>query len=119
MYSFSLFLEHAVPLLLAVPAAVHRLVVAVLGENKDLVEPLLYGSDAAGILAADDISDLLRKLQMLFLDNLPVLYDVNRDVVIDEAQDLQVEEIHRKIAALKPAEPAPKAAPAPKKEESK
>ena len=32
---------------------------------------------------------------------------------------LQVEEIHRKIAALKPAEPAPKAAPAPKKEESK
>ena len=32
---------------------------------------------------------------------------------------LQVEEIHRRIAALKPAEPAPKAAPAPKKEESK
>ena len=32
---------------------------------------------------------------------------------------LQVEEIHRKIAALKPAESAPKAAPAPKKEESK
>ena len=32
---------------------------------------------------------------------------------------LQVEEIHRKIAALKPVEPAPKAAPAPKKEESK
>ena len=57
----------------------------------DLVEFLLDGSNAARIPAGDDILDLLWKMQLLFLIDLVVLDDVDCDIVIDEAEDVEIQ----------------------------
>ena len=51
---------------------------------------LFNGGDTAGIFAVDHIGDLFRQLQSLFLDDPVVFYDVDRDIVVDVAKDLQV-----------------------------
>ena len=57
-----------------------------IGQEEDLVEFLLDGSNAARIPAGDDILDLLWKVQLLFLIDLVVLDDVDCDIVVDEAR---------------------------------
>ena len=62
-------------------------------------EPLrnssLDRSDAARVLAFDNICDLLWKFQDPFLNDLLVFDDVDGDVVIDETEDVQVEVLDR------------------------
>ena len=62
-----------------------------IGQEEDLVEFLLDGSNAARIPAGDDILDLLWKMQLLFLIDLVVLDDVDCDIVIDEAEDVEIQ----------------------------
>ena len=59
--------------------------------EEDLVEFLLDGSNAARIPAGDDVLDLLWKVQFLFLIDLVVLDDVDCDIVIDEAEDVEIQ----------------------------
>ena len=47
---------------------------------------LFNGSNTAGIFAGDDIGDDFRQLHPLFLHDLPVLYDIDGDLVINIAQ---------------------------------
>ena len=62
-------------------------------QDEDLVEFLLYRSDTAGIFAFDDVYDLFRRLQFSLLNDLFVLDNVDRDVVIDESDNVQIERI--------------------------
>ena len=66
-----------------------------IGQEEDLVEFLLDGSNAARIPAGDDILDLLWKMQLLFLIDLVVLDDVDCDIVIDEAEDVEIQRFDR------------------------
>ena len=66
-----------------------------IGQEKDLVKLLLDGSDTARIPAGDDILDLLWKMQLLFLIDLVVLDDVDCDIVIDEAEDVEIQRFDR------------------------
>ena len=78
---------------LAVEAAVQ--LGLLIRQIEDMVEPLLDRRDAAGVLAADHVDDPLRKGETLFLDDLVVLDDVNSDVVVDVAQDIEVQIVDR------------------------
>ena len=66
-----------------------------IGQEEDLVKLLLDGSDTARIPAGDDILDLLWKMQLLFLIDLVVLDDVDCDIVIDEAEDVEIQRFDR------------------------
>ena len=66
-----------------------------IGQEEDLVKLLLDGSDTARIPAGDDILDLLWKVQLLFLIDLVVLDDVDCDIVIDEAEDVEIQRFDR------------------------
>ena len=65
------------------------------GKDKYLIQTLLDGSDAARVLAFDNICDLLWKLQDSFFNDLLVFDDVDGDNVIDETEDVQVEVFDR------------------------
>ncbi len=56
-------------------------------------EFLLDRCDAAGIFAFQHIFDLLWERERQFLHDLAVLDDIDGDVVIDEAQDVEVERV--------------------------
>ena len=66
-----------------------------IGQEEDLVKLLLDGSDTARIPAGDDILDLLWKMQLLFLIDLVVLDDVDCDIVIDEAEYVEIQRFDR------------------------
>lgn len=55
---------------------------------------MLYGSDAPGIFAPDDISDLLWQVQAFLLNDLLVLDDIDGDIVINETENVQVHKIN-------------------------
>ena len=59
-------------------------------KDEDMVEALLDAGDAAGILATDDVYDLLRRMQDPLFHNHLIPDDVYGDVVVDEAKDVQV-----------------------------
>ena len=65
------------------------------GKDKYLIQTLLDGSDAARVLAFDNICDLLWKLQDSFFNDILVLDDVDGDVVIDETENVQVKVFDR------------------------
>ena len=46
-----------------------------------MIKSLLDGGDAPRILAADDIFDLFRKLELFLVNDLFILDDVYRDIV--------------------------------------
>ena len=52
---------------------------------------LLYGCDAAGIVAVYHIFDLLRQMKRLFLHDLTLLYDIHSYIMIDIAQNVQIQ----------------------------
>lgn len=74
---------------LAIFAAIN--LVLQISQHEDLIQLLLNGGDTAGVLTADDVLDLLRERQNLLLHNLLTLDDIHGDVVIDEAEDVQVQ----------------------------
>ena len=60
-------------------------------------QSLLNGCNASWVLAADDIRNLLRKLKTCFINNLRVLDDIDRDVMVDESQNVQINKINRTL----------------------
>ena len=54
-------------------------------ENKDLIQALLNGCDASRVLAVDHIADLFGKLQLFLFDDLLILNNIDRDIVINES----------------------------------
>lgn len=90
---FYLFLFGRVVLLVAVSAAVN--LAFFISQIENMVQTLLYGTDAARILAVDDIDKLLGKLQFLLFDDLTILDDIDRDRMIYEAESIQVQLLQR------------------------
>lgn len=62
-----------------------------------MIQALLDGCDTAGVFAADDIPDLFRKGQTLFVYDFLILDDVDRDLMVDKAQDVQIHKIDRTL----------------------
>ena len=60
-------------------------------QHKNVIQPLLDGSDAARVFALDHVYNLFRKSQFLFLHNGSVFDDVYGDVVVDEAKNIQIQ----------------------------
>ena len=60
-----------------------------------MIKSLLDGGDAPRVLAADDIFDLFRKLELLLVNDLLILDDVYRDIVVDESENIQIHEVNR------------------------
>ena len=59
-----------------------------IGEKEDLVEFLLDGSDAAWVFAPDDILYLFWHVKLLFLYDLGILDDIDRDVVVNKSENI-------------------------------
>ena len=78
----SLFIPFTSIFLLAILTPVN--LILFICKNKNLIQSLLDGSDAARILAFDHVDNLLRKTKVFLLNNLLVLDDVYGDVVIDD-----------------------------------
>ena len=66
-----------------------------IGQDEDMIQLLFDGSDTAWILAFDHIFDLFRKRQRLFVDDFFIFNDIDRNVVIDESEDIQVDDVDR------------------------
>lgn len=79
-------------LFLTVFAAVYFL--GGIGQIEDMRQFLLYGRDAAGIVAVDHILDLLWQYQIFFVHDFPVLDDIDGDVVVNISQHIQVQHIY-------------------------
>lgn len=60
---------------------------------EDMRQLLLDGGDAAGIFAVDDVCDFLWHFHPFFLYDMAVLDDIDRDVVIDVSQDIQIYQV--------------------------
>ena len=60
---------------------------------EDVGKLLLDGGDAARILAVNHIDDLLGQLQGFFLDDAVVPDNVDRDVVVNVAQHVQIHNV--------------------------
>ena len=60
-------------------------------QDKDLIQSLLDRSDAAWVLAADHVDNLLWKTKVFFLYDLLIFDDVHSDVVVDETKDIQIQ----------------------------
>ena len=61
------------------------------GKYEDMGKLLLYGSYTAGISALDDVLDLAGQDQLLFVHDLAVLDHIDRDIVVDEGQHIQIQ----------------------------
>ena len=78
---------------LTVSAAVHFPLLVC--EEEYLIEPLLYRSDKAWILAGNNIYDLLRKSELALFDDLTVLNNIDRNIVVNKAENIKVKIIDR------------------------
>ena len=90
---FRLFIAFTAIFLLTILTSVNFLLRV--GKDEYVIQTLLDGSDAARVLAFDNICDLLWKLQDSFFNDLLVFDDVDGDIVIDETEDVQVEVFNR------------------------
>lgn len=91
--AFLFLLDWIAVFLFAIFAAVN-LALSV-SQNKNLIQFLLNGSDAAGIFALNDIFDLTWQVQFFFLHNLVIFDDIDGDIVIDEAKDIEIQCFNR------------------------
>ena len=66
-------------------------------QNKHLIQSLLNGSDAAGILTSDYVYNLLRKTKVFFLNDLLILNNIYGDIVINETKDIQIQIFNRAL----------------------
>ena len=75
--------------------AVHTTVDALIpvSEFEAVREFLLHRGDTAGVLALYDVLYLFWQYKFFFLHDLAILYDVYRDVMVDETQDIKVQHI--------------------------
>ena len=87
----TLFFGSPSVLFFAVAAAVHF--IFFIGEEEYMIDLLLDGSDAARIFAVNDIDELARKRQLFLFHDDSVLNDIDGDIVIDIADDIQFEVI--------------------------
>lgn len=55
---------------------------------------LFYGSDTAWIFTADDIFDFPGQGKLLFFHNLSVFDDIDRNGVVDKAENVQIQHVH-------------------------
>ena len=62
-----------------------------------MIQTLLDGSDAARILTFNNVCDLFRKFQFSFFNDLFIFNDVDGDVVIDKAEDIQIKVFNRTL----------------------
>ena len=92
-YTVHLFFSVSCVFFLAVSAAVN--LIFRICQEEVLLQFLLDGSDAARILAVNDVDQMMRQLQLFLLDNFTVFDDVHRDVVIDVAKHIQIDFIDR------------------------
>ena len=56
-------------------------------------QSLLDGSDASGVAAFDDVFDLFGKYQYLLLYDLTIFDDIDGDVMVDKAENVEVEHV--------------------------
>ena len=60
-----------------------------------MIQPLFDGCDASRIFAADHVADLFGEFELLLLHNFLILNDIDRDVMIDESENIQIHEVDR------------------------
>ena len=60
-------------------------------QHENVGQLLLDGSDAAWIPAFDDIVNFFGEYQLLFVNNLSVFDYIDRDIVVDEGEDIQIQ----------------------------
>ena len=83
----SLFIPFTSIFLLAILTPVN--LILFICKNKNLIQSLLDGSNAARILAFDHVDNLIRKFQFFFGNDLLVLDYVYSNVMIDKAENCQ------------------------------
>ena len=83
----------AVILLFAVLAAVD--LIFLIRKHEDVIQFLLDGSDASGVLAPYHVDNLLWKMETLLVNDLGSLDNVDGDIVVNESKDVQVNEVYR------------------------
>ena len=76
-------------LLFAVLAAVNRILLV--GQHEDRRQTLLNRGNATRIAAMNNILNFDRKCKLTLLNDVSILDDINRDVMIDEAQDIEID----------------------------
>ena len=85
---------------ISVPAVLFFTVLAavglllLIGEDEDLIEPLLDRCDTSRIFAFDHVPYLPGESERFFGDDLAVLDDVYGDIVVNEPEDIQVHKIY-------------------------
>lgn len=93
MHSLPFFLSRGAVPLFAVETAVDLLLRVC--EVEDVIQLLLDGGDAARIFAFDDIDQSLGQLDPFLFDDFSILYDVDRDLVVDVAEHVQIQIVNR------------------------
>ena len=71
--------------------------ILLVGEYEYMIQALLDGCDAARVFAFDHIADLPGQLQVFLFDDLFIFNNIDRDVVIDESENVQIHEIDRTL----------------------
>ena len=85
---------------ISVPAVLFFTVLAavglllLIGEDEDLIEPLLDRCDTAVVVVFDPVPDLAGESERFFGEDLSVLDDVYGDIVVNEPVDIQVHKIY-------------------------
>ena len=64
------------------------------GEDEYMIQPLFNGCDTSRILAADDVGNLLWKMQAFLGYNLRIFDEIDGDVVVNKAQGVKVNKIN-------------------------
>ena len=68
-----------------------------IGQTEDVRQFLLDRGDTARVFAGDDIHELLRKIQLLLCDDRSVLDDIDRDAVVYEAENVEINVLDRSL----------------------
>ena len=63
-------------------------------QDEDLIQFLLNGSDTAGIFAPDHIDHLFGQMQIFLFGDLPIFDHVHGNIVVDKAQNIQIQHIN-------------------------
>ena len=63
------------------------------GEDEYMIQPLFNGCDTSRILAADDVGNLLWKMQAFLGYNLRIFDEIDGDVVVNKAQHIKIQGI--------------------------
>ena len=68
-----------------------------ISEHKYMIKSLLDRCDTSRVFAADHIADLLGESELFLLHDLFIFNNIDRDVVIDESENVQIHEIDRTL----------------------